>query len=231
MTKEGASDRRRPRSVACGQTKEGASDRRRPRSVACGDRPSQGGRSSRGVPRRCSPTRRGGCFARGHVRLIRNVALARQRGFAPPPRVGQVFDLPLYTQGTSVRGHKFADHAASRRSLSTIRGRTLPPPAAWQVEDLPYGDGGNPSGAKPRREGQPAFKQGSAGPRASAASREWAGTACQPHAERAPAVGLTGPVSLGMRSLSESDVTASDGNPRCRAEPSHDNAGSLRFRA
>ncbi len=79
-----------------------------------------------------------------------HAGLPRQRGFAPPPRVGQVFDLPLCPRGTSVRGHEFADHAASRRSLSTIRGRTLPPPAAWQVEDLPYGDGGNPSGAMPR---------------------------------------------------------------------------------
>ena len=35
---EGASAKRRPRSVACGQTKEGASAKRRPRSVACGDR-------------------------------------------------------------------------------------------------------------------------------------------------------------------------------------------------
>ncbi len=84
------------------------------------------------------------------AQVVADLLLTRQRGFAPPPRVGQVFDLPLCPQGTSVRSHKFADHAASRRSLSTIRGRTLPPPAAWQVEDLPYGDGGNPSGAKPR---------------------------------------------------------------------------------
>ena len=57
---------------------------------------------------------------------------------------GQVFDLPLCPRGAEQPGPRSADHAASRRSLSTIRGRTLPPPAAWQVEDLPYGDGGKP---------------------------------------------------------------------------------------